>query len=444
MKKILFGLMVIAALSSCHNSGVFNTGPTAPIGVTAVSAGGQVTISWPPVVGATSYNLYWSKTSGVTTTTGTKITGVTSPYILSGLTNGTTYYYVVTAVNSGGESVASSQVSATPSLLPVVLSTFPANFAQGIALNAIVSATFNHVMNTSTITSSTFTVSGGVTGNVVYDVATNTGTFSPTSLLAPGTLYTATITTGATDIAGNALSASYSWSFTTASAGVGPAPVYLGTAGTYVILAKTEVTNVPTSAITGNVGLSPAAESYYTGFAQADGTGFAVSTQVTGFMYAANMASPTPANLTTAVSDMQTAYTDAAGRTTSTPAASFLNLGAGTLSGNTLTPGTYTWGTGLAINGNITISGGAQDTWIFQIAGNLTVGNGVQIILNGGAQAKNIVWQLAGEATLGTTVQFEGIILSKTAINLQTGATLNGRALAQSGVTLQSNAITTP
>jgi len=74
-----------------------------------------VSISWSSVSGATSYNIYWSTTSGVTKTTGTKITGGTSPYAHTGLTNGTTYYYVVTAVNSYGESSESSQVSATPS-----------------------------------------------------------------------------------------------------------------------------------------------------------------------------------------------------------------------------------------------------------------------------------------------------------------------------------------
>jgi hypothetical protein len=121
-------------------------------------------------------------------------------------------------------------------------------------------------------------------------------------------------------------------------------------------------------------------------------------------------------------------------------------LGAGTIGASTavFTPGTYTWGTNLQISGDITLSGGANDTWIFQIAGNLTVGNGAIIYLTGAAQAKNIVWQLSGEATLGTTSQFKGIILSKTAINLQTGATLDGRALAQSGVTLQRNTVTTP
>ncbi|MGA8849027.1 MAG: fibronectin type III domain-containing protein [Dehalococcoidia bacterium] len=88
--------------------------PAAPTGVTATAGDGRATISWSSVTGATSYNIYWSTTSGVTKTSGTKITGATSPYSHTGRTNGTRYYYIVTAVNSSGESVESSQVSATP------------------------------------------------------------------------------------------------------------------------------------------------------------------------------------------------------------------------------------------------------------------------------------------------------------------------------------------
>jgi mono/diheme cytochrome c family protein len=87
--------------------------PTAPTGVTAVGGAKQVSVSWTAVSGATSYNLYWSTTTGVTIATGTKITGATSPSVQSGLADGTVYFYVVTAVNSAGESVASSQVTAT-------------------------------------------------------------------------------------------------------------------------------------------------------------------------------------------------------------------------------------------------------------------------------------------------------------------------------------------
>jgi len=88
--------------------------PSAPTNVTATAGNGQVTIGWGTVANATLYNIYWSTSSGVKIVTGTKISNVTSPYTHTGRTNGTTYYYVVTAVNSYGESGVSIEVSATP------------------------------------------------------------------------------------------------------------------------------------------------------------------------------------------------------------------------------------------------------------------------------------------------------------------------------------------
>ena len=167
---------------------------------------------------------------------------------------------------------------------------------------------------------------------------------------------------------------------------------------------------------------------------------FSTSSLVTGKVYAANYAVPTPANMTTAVSDMQTAYTNAAGRTL--PNAT--ELGAGNIGGMTLAPGLYKWGTGVTIPTDVTLSGGANDVWIFQIGQTLTVGNGVHVTLIGGAQAENIFWQVAGQTTLGTTSVFNGTILCQTAIVLNTGATLNGRALAQTAVTLNANVIVKP
>jgi hypothetical protein len=167
---------------------------------------------------------------------------------------------------------------------------------------------------------------------------------------------------------------------------------------------------------------------------------FATSSLVTGKVYAPDYAVPTPANITTAVSDLETAYTNAAGRTI--PTAS--ELGAGTLTGVTLVPGLYKWGTGVTITGDITLSGSANDVWIFQIGQTLSLGNGVHINLSGGALAKNVFWQVAGQTTLGTTSVFNGNILDQTAIVLNTGATLNGRALAQTAVTLNASAVVKP
>jgi hypothetical protein len=137
---------------------------------------------------------------------------------------------------------------------------------------------------------------------------------------------------------------------------------------------------------------------------------------------------------------METAYTDAAGR--SNP--DFTELGRGNIGGMTLAPGLYKWGTSVKITTDVTLSGSENDTWIFQIAGNLIESNGITVHLKGGAQAKNVFWQVAGLTMLGTTSNFEGIILCKTLIAVQTHATVNGRLFSQTAVTLQMNKITQP
>jgi hypothetical protein len=217
--------------------------------------------------------------------------------------------------------------------------------------------------------------------------------------------------------------------------------VNLGTAGSYAILAKSGISNVPTSAITGNLGISPAAATYITGFSlTADSTNvFSMSPQVTGKVYAADYAVPSPSNLTTAIGDMQLAFTDAAGR-----APKVTELGAGSIGGMTLTPGVYKWGTGLLIPTSVTLTGSATDVWIFQIAQNLTVSSAANIVLTGGAVAKNVFWQVAGLADLGTTAHFEGAILSQTSIALATGASIKGRLLAQTAVTIGGSTVVQP
>jgi hypothetical protein len=226
---------------------------------------------------------------------------------------------------------------------------------------------------------------------------------------------------------------------TVGSASVGPAAVNLGTAGNFVILAKTGISSVPNSVVNGNIGVSPAAASYITGFSlSADATNlFSTSSQITGKVFASTYASPTNSNLTTAVSNMETAYTDAAGR-----AVNYTELYAGNLSGKTLTAGVYKWGTSVLINTDVTLNGGPNDVWIFQIARGITQANGIKIILTGGAQAKNIFWQAAETVSIGTGAHFEGTILGKTNISLGTNASINGRLLAQTAVTLDHSTVT--
>ncbi len=218
-------------------------------------------------------------------------------------------------------------------------------------------------------------------------------------------------------------------------------PVQLGRAGEFTILAKTQVSNIPTSSVTGNVGVSPAAATFLTGFSQtADATNtHATSPQVTGRLYAADQTPPTSSMLTTAVSDMEAAFSDLAGR-----APDKTEHGAGNIGGMTLEPGVYKWGTGVLIPTNLTLQGSSTDVWIFQIAQDLTVANGTQVVLGGGALAKNIHWQVSGLVDLGTTSHFEGNILCQTAITLRTGATINGRLLAQSAVNIDASTVRAP
>jgi hypothetical protein len=325
--------------------------------------------------------------------------------------------------------------------IPVGTTTDPLNNVTGVPRNKSIGFTFSELMDPLTINTSTFTLKQGQTsinGAVTY--SGKTATFTPTSSLAAGTSYTATMSTDAKSMTGSSLASNSVWSFTTGGNTSVLALVSLGASGNYVILAKTEITNISTSAVTGDLGLSPAATSYITGLALTNATGHASSAQVTGLIYAADMASPTPLNLTTAVSNMATAYTDAAGR----PFPDFTELSSGNIGGKTLVPGLYKWTTSLTMPSEVTISGNATDVWIFQVAGNLTMSSAVHITLAGGALAKNIFWQVAGQVTLGTTSHFEGNILSMTGITFQTGASMNGRALAQTAVVLDANVITKP
>jgi len=216
--------------------------------------------------------------------------------------------------------------------------------------------------------------------------------------------------------------------------GKGPAPVDLKSASSFAVLTKSGVTDVPASVITGDVGASP-----ITG--AADNLSCA---EVTGKSYSVDAAGPLPCRitdatlLTAAVQDMMSAYTDAAGRTLPTAT----NLGAGEIGGLTIAPGLYKWGTGVTISTDVTLSGGPNDVWIFQIAQTVNQASATHVVLSGGAQAKNVFWQTFGDVTIQASAQFNGVILSQTAINLKTGASVNGQLLAQTQVSLEQNTVT--
>ena len=156
-------------------------------------------------------------------------------------------------------------------------------------------------------------------------------------------------------------------------------------------------------------------------------------------VYAGDDAPPTPSSLTTAVGDMELAFTEAASR-----APDVTELGAGNIGGMTLAPGVYRWGTGLLIPTDVTLTGTATDVWIFQIAGELTMSSASRIILTGGALPENVFWQVGELVNLGTTSHCEGVVLTATAVTLQTGASVNGRLLAQTAVAIDGSIVVEP
>jgi hypothetical protein len=214
-------------------------------------------------------------------------------------------------------------------------------------------------------------------------------------------------------------------------------PVDLGVAGSFRILAKTGITATGETSITGNIGVSPAPASTISGFGLVMVVPGTVSTSslVTGNVYAADYAVPTPANLSTAVNDMEVAYADAAGRT----APDHSDLGAGEIGGLVLAPGLYKWGTGVTLANDVTLNGNSSAVWIFQVAGALNISDGTKVFLTGGAQSSNIFWQVAGQVTLGTSSVMKGIILSRKAIVMKYGAIMDGRVFAQTTVVLDTD-----
>lgn len=354
--------------------------------------------------------------------------------------------------------------SYTPNSLVTVTATSNAGYAftnfteNGIVVSSNPTYSFNITNNRILTANFTFSSSGGFVVNVSSNplnagFTTGQGSYPDrSSVTISANANTGFTFTNFTEN-GNIVSSNNPYTFTltgnrnlvanfSSSTGLGPQAINLGSAKDFVTLTKSGISTTGITSIIGNIGVSPAAAAAITGFGlilESNGQS-SITPIVSGKVYASNYAAPTPAKLTTAVSDMETAFTNGNNLTTPAP---IVGLYAGDISGRTMPAGLYKWGTGVLItNAGVTLSGGPNDVWVFQIAQDLTVNSNAQIRLVGGAQAKNIFWVVSGQATIGSNANFSGIILSKTLISLNTGSRVSGRLYAQTAVTLNACTVT--
>jgi len=473
----------------------FTTGSTSditrPVVNSTINANGSTNVPTNTKVGATFSEamdpitisaLTFTFKQGTTTVPGTvTYSGLNAVFTpASALAAGTTYTATITtgAMDLAGNTLASAYVwsfttgATTDSTLPGVTSTNPADLAANVVINSAVHATFSEAMDPLSINTASFTVAG-VTGLVTYDAASRIATFTPASNLAVSTTYTATITTGATDLAGNALAVNKVWSFSTAATPTVPALVNLRTVATYGSFGGTAgMTNTGTlTQINGDIGTTATGTASITGYHDTAGDIYtetpANKGSVNGKIYSCTNSTTGPTSATAnAVScaiatqarlDAQTAYLSLVAM----PVGGASPAPGANLAGITLAPGVYVapGGSFLIQGGNLTLDaqGNPNAVWVFQMAQTLTVGGPgaafpQSIILAGGAQAKNIYWQVGSFATInaaggGTMI---GTIISQAGAAFSTAGnvsivTLNGRALSLgASVTLVDTVINVP
>jgi Ice-binding-like/Bacterial Ig-like domain len=329
-------------------------------------------------------------------------------------------------------------------VLPTITLTVPASAATAVPINQTISATFSTAMDPTTITNATFTVAvagaGGapVNGTVSYDPASQIATFAPLANLAANTQYTATVSNLVTDMTGNPLSTTTGaapdpWNFTTSAVvGTGQAPINLGSAGSFAVMATSSIASTGPVIINGNVGLAP-------------GTSQGIPpAQVNGTIHINDSV------ITQAQADLLAAYNDAVSRSTNAQTLP------GNMGGLTFTPGLYVNSTSVLISGagpgnNVTLDaqGDPNAIFIFKMGSTLTTAPGAQVILAGGAKASNVYWQVGTSATIDTTTIFEGNVLAAVSITMNTGAVVTGRLFAGSGggaasVTVDGTSVTVP
>jgi len=420
-------------------------------GTTAVALNSKLTAAFSKAMNpVTITNTTFTLQQGSTTVTGTvSYVGVTAVFApVSNLTSNVLYTATITtgAMDLASNALATNYVwsfttgASTDTNRPTVTATSPTNTATGVAINQTINATFSKAMDPLTISTAYFTVTGPgstvVTGTVLYAVASKTATFTPNSLLATNTTYTNTITTGATDLAGNALASSTNWSFTTGASTdtnliTNPLSINLGRASTFAIMA-TAATSGGGDNITGDVGLYPGSSQ-----------GIPPS-EISGTIHVDDQA------IIDAQADLLAAYNDAVSRSVNAQTLE------GNLGGLTKYPGLYVNSSSTGISGSganailtLDAQGDPNAVFIFKMGSTLTTGPGTSIVLSGGALAKNVYWQVGSSATLDTTTIFKGNILAAVTITVNNGAAVEGRLFAGSGggagsVTVQSSTITVP
>lgn len=426
------GATVAGAVSYAVGSKIATFTPTAPLAASALFTATLSTAVTDLAGNPMAVNKVWTFTTGAAASTsvtpgiaGTPGASTTNP-----------------TVNSSNPSNGAINVATST------------NGSNNVVTGKVLTATFSQPMNPATITpvgvfTLKETVAGtNVAGSVVMNTANTIATFTPTvAALTPNTFYSATVSTAAKTATGTAIVNAVSWGFKTGGASSAQMPVNLGLAGNYAIFALTGIANAtPPAAITGDMGVGPGVTSTaITGFALTlpAGSAFSTSAQVAGKIYAFDYANPTPVNVTTAAGDMGAAYNDAAGRLLP----DFVDVATGNLAGQTLTPGLHRFNSNVTLpfGTNVTLNGGPDDIWIIQITGTLVTAANTNVFLSGGAQAKNIFWQVAGtNVTLGATAHVEGVVLAKSAINFGNKASANSNLLAQTAVNLDQSAVTQP
>ena len=464
---------------------VISTAPAS--GATAVALNQKIAATFSKVMdSSTITTTTFTLKQGTTAVAGTlSYAGATATFTpTANLAASTLYTATITtgAADLAGNALASNFVwtfttgTATNTSAPTVTSTVPLNAATGVGINQTISATFSTGMDPATISTITFTLAGPGTTSVIGTVTCNAGctiaTFTPTANLTASALFTATITTGAKDLSGNALATNKVWTFTTGATATGPGPVNLGSASTLGDMGGgAGMTNQGiNTVVNGDIGTTGASTTV-TGFHDTAGCTYTETPSNMGLVNGKIYTAPPPptggpaACATTegtattfaiaqkALADAQTAFNTLKGM----PGGP--DPGAGQLGGLTLAPGVYTSASGsfLITGSDLTLDakGDANAVWVFQMASTLTVGAAAaprSVILINGAQAKNVFWQVSSAATIngaggGTMV---GTIIASAGVTFSTAGnvaitTLNGRALGlNASVTLVNTVINVP